>query len=126
MDNNKNKDPSYSSDLCTPNNHFISSYCNVGAQEFPLENELGLAAYYPKTNNVYNSSFTMNKNKQYRTSYLEKFNNQEKETEKEIASENEKNKNKGKSKEKDDTSIWGVNQKNEIFKKRMMTQNGQK
>jgi len=120
MDNNKNKDPSYSSDLCTPNNHFISSYCNVGAQEFPLENELGLAAYYPKTNNVYNSSFTMNKNKQYRTSYLEKFNNQEKETEteKEIASENEKNKNKGKSKEKDDTSIWGVNQKNEIFKKK--------
>ena len=56
MDINKNKDPSYSSDLCASNNHFISSYCNVGEQEFPLENELGLDAYYPKTNNVYNSS----------------------------------------------------------------------
>ena len=100
MDDNKNKDPSYSSDLYAPNNHFTSTYCNVGVQEFPLGNEIGLAAYYPKTNNVFNSSSTINENKQYRTSYLEKFNNQDKETEKEIARGKEKYKNKGKSKEK--------------------------
>ena len=114
MDNNKNKDPSYSSDLCASNNHFISSYCNVGEQEFPLENELGLDAYYPKTNNVYNSSSNINDNKQHYASYFEKFNNQEKE----IARGKEKNKNKDETKEKDDTTIWGVNQKNEIFKKK--------
>ena len=88
--------PYFSNNINHLENNFKSSYCILNEQKIPLKNEKNISAYYPKTNTIYNKYNKENKN------YIENF-----------STEN-------------DDYIWGVNEKDEIFKKKIMIHHGQK